>query len=496
MVFPTESPQYSFFSTTALGAQSKPSSQVPPLAFIAPKPPPHLNFQGSFLGTYSPPFSGQPGPSASKLNSSRDDHGNQLELSSPHIVFPTNLGHQERETHSAYIVGPLSDERRINYENEQPLVRQNSDSFLDSARFEPPKEMLQPQQLYSLADGGVDHSDDDLYLVDSEDEFERAQLTNAYGNGAQSHNYNPFAGCSMGTRPFSAWANNNVLTSYVPCAVNSPLNDSKAAGIFWHFVNVTGPSMSLYERHLSQNCSRREFAQSGYNAKHNIWTCEMKPQPSVHLLTGNLLMAIDTFPVIAFQHPALLQAILAMGSLQIAKLRDEPATSALKHYHLAIRRVAQYVRSHARRTQPATVASTLLLAFFEVWNSDHTKWSQHLYGARLLFKEIPFREMTRSLLPIKRARRSLFEEKLRQSIDPPYLGFTYSQHPENDLDNLDLECLSHLTGQNIRYENDQLPSGMWHTDRDIEQYERLRDLYWWYSKMDVYQGLLSGGRPL
>lgn len=33
------------------------------------------------------------------------------------------------------------------------------------------------------------------------------------------------------------------------------------------------------------------------------------------------------------------------------------------------------------------------------------------------------------------------------------------------------------------------------TERDLRDYENLRDLFWWYCKMDVYQGIL-GGTPL
>lgn len=188
--------------------------------------------------------------------------------------------------------------------------------------------------------------------------------------------------------------------------------------------------------------------------------------------------------------------MLAIGALQICKLQNQPETAALKHYHLAIRRIARNVKSHTRRTQPATIASILLLAYFEVWNSDHTKWSQHLLGARLLFKEIDFREMTRGIIPLKRAKRVLFEQERNRPMDPFFMGHDASNALPHDLDDIDDAFVSKLSGQNVTYEDNMPLPGSYYTDRDIEQYEHLRDLYWWYSKMDVYLGLLSGGKPL
>jgi hypothetical protein len=37
---------------------------------------------------------------------------------------------------------------------------------------------------------------------------------------------------------------------------------------------------------------------------------------------------------------------------------------------------------------------------------------------------------------------------------------------------------------------------LWTTDKDIETYDILRDLFWWYAKMDVYQSMLGGTKLL
>jgi hypothetical protein len=194
-----------------------------------------------------------------------------------------------------------------------------------------------------------------------------------------------------------------------------------------------------------------------------------------------------------------MHAMLAMGSLQMAKLRRVPATAAMKHYGIAIRRIAKNVRSYNRRTQPATLASTLLLAHFEIWSSDHSKWCQHLFGARLLFKEIPLREMTRAILPLKRERRLRMEKERLASFDP----FFHDQNEISGLnyDDLDLDFMSQIAGRPINY--DEPPSNLsgrqskpprYYTERDIETYEHLRDLFWWFAKMDLYQSILGGTR--
>lgn len=191
--------------------------------------------------------------------------------------------------------------------------------------------------------------------------------------------------------------------------------------------------------------------------------------------------------------------MLALASLQIAKLQKIPATAAMKHYHLAIRRIAKNVQTPLRRTQPPTLAATLLLAYFEVWSSDHSKWCNHLFGARILFREISLRDMTRQCLPIKRLKQQ--EEDAHQPLTPFFPELTFNQRSK--LTTLDYQLLSIISGQHIEPEQyglgenqpiDLLAGAV--TDRDIEQYENLRDLYWWYCKMDVYQSILGGTKLL
>ncbi|KAI6785114.1 UPC2-regulatory involved in control of sterol uptake [Emericellopsis cladophorae] len=177
-----------------------------------------------------------------------------------------------------------------------------------------------------------------------------------------------------------------------------------------------------------------------------------------------------------------------MASLQIAKLQGCPPTAAHRHYHLALRRVAKNVTLDHKRRQPATLAAILLLAYFEVWSSEHTKWTSHLYGARMIFTEIPLLAMARRCLPLKR------QQHLQQRRMMNWLNTDL----EADFD-LDYDLLTTITGARITASHYNLDpelvvpdKGAPPTARDIESFETLADLYWWYCKMDVYQCMLSG----
>lgn len=74
-------------------------------------------------------------------------------------------------------------------------------------------------------------------------------------------------------RTFSAYAEGHTLTSYIPTPSLSGLSDPQTLSVFRHFIYVTGPSMSLYERHPfdhSKVSPDVPIPQSGQN----IWTCK------------------------------------------------------------------------------------------------------------------------------------------------------------------------------------------------------------------------------
>ena len=65
----------------------------------------------------------------------------------------------------------------------------------------------------------------------------------------------------------------NVLSTYEPSARDSPLNDNITARIFCHFINVTGPSISLFERH-PVNPSLMFQGRPVPPSQQHIWSCK------------------------------------------------------------------------------------------------------------------------------------------------------------------------------------------------------------------------------
>lgn len=201
-------------------------------------------------------------------------------------------------------------------------------------------------------------------------------------------------------------------------------------------------------------------------------------------------------PTLALTNAGLLHAMLAISSLHMSALQGTSTIPSLKHYHIALRRVARGLNS-PRRGHPATLAATLLLGFYEVLNADHQKWTSHLLGAKQLIREINFREKSREVKAIKKQRRERYAGY--------YLGESQRpQRPFADYDEeVDEDFISALTGQKsdddrhgtIIDEQEKVSSHI-HTDRDVEIYENQRDLYWWFCKQDVYQSMMSGNELL
>lgn len=195
--------------------------------------------------------------------------------------------------------------------------------------------------------------------------------------------------------------------------------------------------------------------------------------------------------------------MLAVASLHIAKLQNEPITASLKHYAISLRRVAKSVSLPHRRGQPATLAAAMLLAFYECWSADHQKWSNHVLGARMLVREIDFASTTRHMKSMKSQQRQQEHDRIFQAQQQGLGGFgdDRSRHlmPSEDVDE---NLVGMLMGKKVRYDqyghildDDISDNGgsRAYTPRELETYETQRDLFWWYCKFDVYQSVLGGG---
>lgn len=122
--------------------------------------------------------------------------------------------------------------------------------------------------------------------------------------------------------------------------------------------------------------------------------------------------------------------------------------------------------------------------------ADHKNWCKHLNGAGILLREIPLREQARRCLPRRRQ-----IEHDRSLNDPTFLP--------KDQENLDYGLLRTITGRQIRPEdyglgNDaaEMLKPLDVSQQEIDKFEILADLFWWFCKMDVYQSVLGGTKLL
>lgn len=102
-------------------------------------------------------------------------------------------------------------------------------------------------------------SDEDCAMADSEDELPDQQALMASASNHLTWLY-PRNGTQV--RTFSAFAQERALYEYQNFAPNSALREDAMRTIFSHFISVTGPSMSLYERNASQSEDPGQFKQN------------------------------------------------------------------------------------------------------------------------------------------------------------------------------------------------------------------------------------------
>ncbi|KAK4100844.1 hypothetical protein N658DRAFT_84975 [Parathielavia hyrcaniae] len=491
--------QDALVSAQISAAQTKASSAQGPLAVIAPKPP-----SADYYGVGPLPFGhAYGGPSAPGPSGSNPPH----QLPSPPSVSPdANIfpgrfqppihglptahtedfhGQPTAHTEKNFFPNPTAASLGFQHGSRVPIASPASTSHQGFAS-EPQQSLVSPhggdegltQPVF--AEDEYWQSDDEASMAESDDEAAPDPHlfhldANDLGIEVAKRLEPQHDLYGVRIRSFAGLADANIVDTYTPSSASSPLNDTQTAAVFWYFVNVTGQSMSLYERHPFDPTPMFQGIPVPKQRQH-IWTY--------------------TFPIMAFNHPALMQAILAMGSLQMAKLQGAPPTAAMKHYHLSLRRIAKNYQSPTRRSQPATLAATLLLGFYEVWNSDHDKWCKHMWGARAVIRDIPFGRMTRQVLAYRQRQREL------QMRDHQCSELCFASHGDLSLaaGAVDTDLIFQLAAQKVNYDTPQGrvvgdPSRSSRlTERDVERYGHLCDLYWWYCKMDVYQSILGGTR--
>lgn len=194
--------------------------------------------------------------------------------------------------------------------------------------------------------------------------------------------------------------------------------------------------------------------------------------------------------------------MLAISSLHIARLQGASVTPSYKHYAYSLKRLGRSLNNSKNRLSITTLATSLLLAFYEVWTAEHTKWSTHLVGAAQLLSELDYRSLTREARRLKAAQNA--EERQFPHQNPEMI---IDQEQFNKrLRDSDLKPDEHLVstiiGKQVSYDDfgmiiedngaRQDSRTRWPGGFDMGSFETLQDLYWWYCRHDMWQSCVSG----
>jgi len=194
--------------------------------------------------------------------------------------------------------------------------------------------------------------------------------------------------------------------------------------------------------------------------------------------------------------------MLALSSLQIARLQGASITPSYKHYAYALKRLGRNLGNPKKRLSIPTLATSLLLAYYEVWTAEHVKWSTHLVGAAQLLTELDFRSLTREARRLKAAQsaqeRQFPYQNPEMLIDQKY----FDQRLKESTMMPDESLVSTIVGKEISYDEFGIiieDDGVRHEKQsrlpeklDLQGFETLQDLYWWHARHDAYQSVVSG----
>jgi hypothetical protein len=194
--------------------------------------------------------------------------------------------------------------------------------------------------------------------------------------------------------------------------------------------------------------------------------------------------------------------MLALASLQIARLQRASATPSYKHYAYALKRLIRSLGQRNKRLSIPTLATSLLLAYYEVWTAEHVKWSTHLVGAAQLVSEFEFRSLTREARRLKAAQTARERQFPYQNPEMLIDQRLFHEGLNDNTTILDESLVSTIVGErlsygdfgvvyeehNVKQENKIRLSGNF----DLRSYETLQDLFWWYCRNDAFQSIVSG----
>ncbi|PSN69199.1 hypothetical protein BS50DRAFT_632992 [Corynespora cassiicola Philippines] len=337
-----------------------------------------------------------------------------------------------------------------------------------------------------LDEAAVEYQDDDYWDVLSDEEMvddDDDQDENAVMLGRDFSLMRQIHFESMNeltVRRYDAFIYEGILTHYKAENVANPLKNPKTARVFAHFIHVTGPSLSIFER----------------NPRNPISIFEGPTPPSQRSFWTYIL------PLKALNHQGLLHAMLALASLHIARLQRASVTPSYKHYAYALKSLSRSLGNPKRRLSIPTLATSLILAFYEVTTAEHNKWSTHLVGAAQLLSEMDYRSLTREARRLKAAQRAEAKQFPYNNPDMLIDQRQFDQQLKESAMMPDEELVSTIVGKKVSYDDYGvvLEEGNTRQNKrpgmpgefDLSTYETLQDLYWWYARHDTFQSMVSG----
>jgi hypothetical protein len=276
-------------------AQTKTTSSQGPLAVIAPKPPP-VDYSGAGPLSFGHGYGG-PSVAGTPAVSQPHPQPHPHHLPSPPFLglearhfpdppYPT--AHPELSAGGDLYGGPAAP---VHGFQPSPSVGDQQPIFFGhhGPVSGPEQSLASPESgdggFYPPASTEDDYwqSDDEASMASSDDAMPDSHAAHLESNdlGIQvARRLEPLHDLyGVGIRSFAGPANDNILDAYTPSSDSSPLNDSHTAAIFWYFVNVTGQSMSLYERHPFDPTPMFQGHPVPKQRQH-IWTCQYHPHAS------------------------------------------------------------------------------------------------------------------------------------------------------------------------------------------------------------------------
>jgi len=143
------------------------------------------------------------------------------------------------------------------------------------------------QTLNTFTHSPIEDDDDPFDVSDNDDSENEHRDVEQQGDVQEVHLRNNDLGVlvalqarqdtqGLSLRSFTSFIDRpDMLSTYIPSPQSSPLRDSMTARVFYHFINVTGPSMSMFERHPA-NPSLIFQGHPVPRSQQHIWTCKSR----------------------------------------------------------------------------------------------------------------------------------------------------------------------------------------------------------------------------